>query len=341
MTNTTQLTDWISNDRRFPTSVSLKKVWPIYFSIALMFTFYHLQTIDRPFWIERSELHQSIIQGEAKSPYQYRVVSPMIAEAGGLIVEKAFSLTDKKQQAIAREIFYSGERLISVFLLFVFFHLLLQAYFPSEIAFAGTLLLGALHIYTYHSYYYQPDSPINLMFLALAMLLMVKKGPGGWLYPLMIVGALTRETFGIVVALHLAYFGLNRRTIKHSLGLFACWLATQLMLHIAYGQHPSYEGRPMSINIAEIPWPIFLYGLMWLIPIFGFRKIPQFFQRSLLLYVPPLIAADFLFGKVEETRLFLDLALIIIPSTLFVLLRSADETSDSDPGPKEHLAFSA
>jgi hypothetical protein len=113
------------------------------------------------------------------------------------------------------------------------------------------------------------------------------------------------------------------------------------MLHIAYGQHPSYEGRPMSINIAEIPWPIFLYGLMWLIPIFGFRKIPQFFQRSLLLYVPPLIAADFLFGKVEETRLFLDLALIIIPSTLFVLLRSADETSDSDPGPKEHLAFSA
>lgn len=44
----------------------------------------------------------------------------------------------------------------------------------------------------------------------------------------------------------------------------------------------------------------------------------------LWLFAMPLLLANFIFGKVEETRLFLDLAIVLIPSTLFVLLGDQD-----------------
>jgi hypothetical protein len=296
----------------------LRKFAIVYFSLALTFTFYHAQTINRRFWNERSEFHQAIVRGDFRSPYQYRILAPLLAEAGGSVVEKIFSLSSPKSSAGAREIFYVLQRLIATFLLFIFFHLYLRTWFTAELAFAGTLMLASLHVYTYHSYFYQPDSAWNILFLTIAVYLF-RRSEAGWLYPLTILGSLTRETFGLIVPLHLAYFGFKKKTLIHTAGLFLTWLSVQLLLRGVFGFKASFPARPPIDNLYEIGWPVFLFALMWLVPLFYYKRLPAFIRRAIFLVLPPLILANFAFGKVEESRLFLELAIILVPGTLFGL----------------------
>ncbi len=313
----------------FLRNTTLKKAAIIYFSLAVTFTFFHTQTINRRFWDQRSEFHQGVIQGDFKSPYQYRIISPLIAEAGGIIIEKTFGLTSPKSKAGAREIFYVLQRLFATFLLFIFFHLYLRTWLTTEMAFAGTLILAGLHVYTYNSYFYQPDSALNILLLTGAAYLFRRGEYKGRLYPLTILGSLTRETFGLIVPLHLAYFGFKIKTLKHTAGLFAVWLSVQVLLRAVFGLKPSFPSRPAIINLYEIGWMICLFSLMWLIPLIYYKRLPVFFRRAIVLVMPPLIAANFLFGKVEETRLFLDLSIILIPATLIGLFaRPADDSGD-------------
>jgi hypothetical protein len=301
-------------------SPRLKNAGIIYLSLAIMLTYYHAQTIDRKFWVERSEFHQGIIRGDFKSPYQYRILAPWMAEAGGWAVERVFGLEKVKPSAMAREAFYALQRILSIFLLFIFFHLFLRKWFSEEMSLAGTLLLAGLHLYTYRSYYYQPDSPLNILFLTIALYLFTRGEYKGWLYPLAVLGSFNRETFGLIVPLHLAYFGFKKETLKHTVGLFLTWLTVQLLLRGMFGIRPPFpDTRSISQNFNEIGWAVFLFSLMWVIPLIYFRRLPLFFRLALVLFAPPLILANFLFGKVEETRLFLDLAIVIIPCTLFAL----------------------
>lgn len=301
----------------------------IYLSLAFTLSFYHLETIDRPFWPDRSEFHQGIIKGDFKSPYQYRILAPWLVEVPSVIVENVVDIPPGKSAAMVREFFYLLQRLITVFLLFVFFHLYLQTWFSSDIAFAGTLLLAALHLFTYRSYYFQPSSPLSLLFLTVGALLMARGEFKGWLYPLTIVGSLARETFGLIVPMHISFFGLKRATLKHTVGLFLVWAAVQAALRGIFGIRPSFPERPIIMNLHEAPWPIFLYSLIWLIPLIGIRRIPSELRAMLLLYALPLVVVNVIFGKVEETRLFLDLAIVLIPATLFVLLGGQAKAQDS------------
>jgi hypothetical protein len=304
------------------TNTTLRSAAVIYFSFALMLCFYHAQTIDRRFWVERSEFHRGIIKGDFKAPYQYRIASPWLTEVPSIIVEKALDLSEEKELAMVREFFYLIQRLIATFLLFVVFHLYLRNWFTSEIAFSGTLILAGIHLFTYRSYFYQPDSPIHLLLLTSGAYLMAKGEYKGWLYPLTIFGSLTRETFGLIVPLHLAFFGFKKETLKHSLGLLLAWGAIQVLLRVFFGLKPSFPDRPLITNFYESAWPLFLFSLLWFIPIIYFRSIPLPFRRMMLLFAPPLVFANIIFGKVEETRLFLDLSIVLIPSTLFALFSS-------------------
>jgi hypothetical protein len=45
------------------------------------------------------------------------------------------------------------------------------------------------------------------------------------------------------------------------------------------------------------------------------------------------MVANFLFGKVEETRLFLELAIVLIPATFIVLFRIDAKTGGATDGP--------
>ncbi len=299
--------------------LSLKAAGVIYLSFAFTLSFYHFQTVDYPFLPDRREFHQGVIRGDFNAPYQYRILSPWLTEVPSIMAEKTLGLSTSKQAALTREFFYLLQRLIATFLLFLVFHLYLTKWFTSEIAFSGTLILAGLHIFTFRSYFFQPDSPLHLLLLTTGAYLMSRGEYKGWLYPLTIVGTLNRETFGLIVPLHMAFFGFRKKTLLHSAGLLMVWLAVQLSLRGVFGIRPRFPDRPLVTNFYESLWPLFLFSLMWVIPLIYFRRLPATFRWMMALFAPPLIIANIIYGKVEETRLFLDLALVIIPATLFIL----------------------
>lgn len=311
--------------------MTVRRASIVYLSLAFTFSFYHFQTINRPFWPERSEFHQGIIRGDFKSPYQYRILAPWLVEIPSVIVERVAGIPPGKPAAMVREFFYLTERVLAVFLLFVVFHLYMETWFSSDIAFGGTVLFAALQVFTYFSYFYQPSSPINLLLLTAGAWLMARGEFKGWLYPLTVVGSLTRETFGLIVPLHIAFFGVKGRTLKHTIGLFLVWAAVQAALRGIFGFRPSFPLSPLDTGLSDASWPVALFALMWFIPLVGIKRIPTELRWMLLMFGVPLITANVLFGKVEETRLFLDLGIVLIPATLFVLLsdRNAAQTSEA------------
>lgn len=315
------MVSYVSNESRLcAEGVSIGRSSIIYLALALMVSFYHFETINLPFATQRAEFHQGIIRGDFKSPYQYRVVAPWLVEVPSQMVDRVIDTSRGNRAILVREIFYALQRAVAVFVLFAVFHLLLLTWFRPDIAFAGTLLFAGLHLFTYRSYYFQPSSPLNLLFLTIGAWLMARGEFKGWLYPLTIIGSLTRETFGLIVPIHLSFFGLKRTTLKHTIGLFAVWAAVQIALRGIFGMRPSFPLRPLSVNFHEVFWPFFLFSLLWVIPLVGFRRLPSELRSMLLLFALPLVLVNFIFGKVEETRLFLDLAIVLIPSTLLVLL---------------------
>jgi hypothetical protein len=298
----------------------------IYLSFALTLTFYHAQTIERKFWQERKEFHEGIVGGQFYAPYQYRVGAIWLAEAGGWIAEKTLGLAPGKTAYLAREALYILERLFATWFLFIVFHLYLETWFTSERALGGTLILAGLHTYTYYSYYFQPDSVINILLLALGALWIVR-GATTRLYPLMLVASFVRETSGLLIAIFLAQHWRTRKGFLHAFGLFAVWVAVQLILRGMFGNRPFFPARPFSMQIENLGWPLFLFAIFWVVPILRFKTLPPFLARLLVLMTPPLIVANFWFGKVEETRLFLDLAIVLIPAALIGLFGAQKSTT--------------
>jgi len=289
----------------------------VYLSFALTLTFYHAQTIERPYRQERQEFHEGIIRGDFYAPYQYRIGATYLAEAGGRLVDRAYNLPVGSAYK-AREYMYILERLIATWLLFIVFHLYLEKWLSSEMAFSGTLILAGLHTYTYHSYFYQPDSVINILVLAIGTYWIVN-GETGRLYPLMFIGAFFRETSGLLIALYLAEHWRDRKAYRHIVGLFLAWLSVQILLRVVFGNRPFFPARPFDYQLYYLGWPVFLFSLFWLIPFIRLKSLPAFLTRGLLFMAPPLIVVNLIFGKVEETRLFLDLGLLLIPATMIVL----------------------
>ena len=309
--------------------LQFSRVLFIYFSLALTLTSYHTFHINRVSYNERSEYHQNIVAGEAKSPYQYRVLAPFLAEAGGFAMENLLDLSSGRPSVLAREVFYIALRFVATLITLVFFHKYLMTWLSSDIALSGTILLAGLHLYTFRQYFYQPSSSLYLMFLTVGTYLIVR-GSTAWIYPLIFLASLSRETGGILVALYIAYhWPLTRRSLLNVAGIFSSWLSAQIILRLVFPNADSVLTRPIHENFYyyNLFWPIFLFGVFWLIPLIRYRSLPPFLRRALLLVLPPVILVNFMWGKVEESRLFLDLAIVLIPSTFFVLCEAEPEAT--------------
>ncbi len=294
----------------------------VYCSLAGSFTFAHTQTLSRPFTLEREAFHTSILTGNAHRPYQYRVLAPFTVELLTAPAVAAFSLQGTRHERLLHETGYALLRLTTVFLFLVFFHLFLRNWFSDELALAGTLLYGALYFFTMHRYYYQPSSGVNLMMLALFCHWLMRGVRASRLALLAAVASLARETSGIVAALYLAKHGVNKKSLTGVLPIVGAWVAVQVSLRLVFGLAPGFEiTRRLADNLQPgvVVWPAFLFLLLWGIPFAGYRRLPPFFQRAIYLLVPSIVIANLFFGEVEETRLFLDLGLVLIPASFLVL----------------------
>jgi len=264
--------------------------------------------------------HTEIICARAPSPNQYRVLTPWIAHLLLPLVS-----TWAAFPYIAA---YFAVRAAATGLALLLFDRYLRTWFAPAAAAAGALALAAIIPFTYYPAVQESD-PINLLVL-IAAFWALANNRDALLFPLVLVGTLNRETtFLVPLAYLLARFGTQpaKRVALRTAGLAGCWVGAYGGLLVSYGVHRGYTSTVKVFeNLASwVPttFALLFFGVLWVLPFLALKlKPPTLLQRAIWL-LPPFVALQYLVGVVQEVRLFLPLAPIVIPLAWWVLFPEA------------------
>lgn len=281
-----------------------------------------------PHGVERVLRHDQIVGHVGEAPWTYRLLVPTLVEATRGIPEGL-----GWDPAPAIEATYAGWQFVFLLPLLLLFHGWMRAWVDPVWAVAGSLFFVALQGPSYAWYWFQPDSlPDLVAWLGVALLSLRAPGPAdGWLFALVLAGALNRETVVFAVGLHLALrwgreapLPLLARTA--ALGL--CWLAVFLGVRWRVGDRPwASDDTPaeyLADNLGSADWlgyALAFFGVAWIAPLGGWRLAPPALRRAALLMLPYL-ALQLLFGRIREVRLLLPLALVLVPMGALWLRRA-------------------
>ena len=155
-------------------------------------------------------------------------------------------------------------------------------------------------------------SILEAVFYALALLLMLT-GRVRWLYPLVMVATLNRETAVFIPVMAL----LVLRDWKHAAGLGAVWLATYGGIRLGIGPVPLHVtlGEIWAINTGRGLLPFLiglpLFGWLFWYAARGWRYAPDRLKRAALV-IPLYLAAVAVFGVWHEWRLLLPVLPVLV-----------------------------
>jgi len=279
--------------------------------LAAILAYVHLKYIDEPTLNAKIEQHQTFLAGKALYPYQYRAFLHLACEAflqassSFLAYERAFLF------------FQVGVIFSTAAASLLLFYRYLQIWFPDALALFGMAFLAAIHPVSFFNYHYQPSSSLILVIYISGMLLIYCE-QWGWLILCIAIASL--ERFEAAFFLILMYcLGAEKRT-----GRFWLFFAQYALIGIGsaaglrwyFGSQPYVHSAAfhLSYNL-HTPGTLLLavlYGPFWLWALLGFASAPRFLRRALLI-VPIFVLLHFFVAKVNEVRLFLPLAPILIP----------------------------
>ncbi len=265
--------------------------------------------------------HVDMITGCAPAPNQFRPLTPWLAEGIRLVIP-------------GQSLFYAYMLLRGIVTgvgLFAFDRYL-RAWFTPAAAAAGALALAAIIPFTYYRVVQESD-PLNLLVIVLAFLFLAR-GRDLWLLPLVLVGTLNRETTAMIPAVYLLARWREqpaRQVIWRTALLAACWAAVYFGLVALYRWRAYYCETVMWPRNTAAFLPtlqvIMVYGALWVLAVLGAKRGPLMLRRAIWL-VPPYIALHYVIAMVNEVRLFLPLAPIVIPLSWFVLFPEARLTAE-------------
>ena len=294
----------------------------LYIGLSLLLTFIHAINVNTRRDNARERRHMEIIEGRGKAPYGYRLLVPEIAEPIRRRLENV-GFT----RSTAREAAYLSLRWAFTLSGLLLFHAFLRAWFDAAWTVAGTLLFAALHPATYHYYWFQPASALDLALWLLAARLAQTRISAWWLLPIVMLGAFNRETivFAPLLYLALAYGRLPLRLLVIPLGaalaVFACVFLGLRWWIIG----PLPRVVPMSRVLQQNwnnPWwvvyAILFFGVLWVLPVIAWRRVRPELQR-LVLVMSPYLVLQILYGRIREVRLLLPLTMALIPVALDLL----------------------
>jgi len=303
----------------------------LYLGLALLLAQLHGERVNfGPKKGKRAERHELIVQGQGEAPWAYRAVVPWAAELTGRVVQ----LTGLPQQRSV-EWGYLFWRFVFTFGLFLLFHRFLGHWVPPPWPLLGTLLLAGLHGPSYAHYWFQPASSLDLLLWVAAAVLTIERR-WLWLFPLVVVGALNRETAVFIVLIHGALLWGREPLRAVSLrmaGLAACWalpfLGLRLVVDVAGWAHGSDPVGMFMANFSHGDWLLYalcFWGVLWVLPVLRWRTLPPRL-RALVVVLLPYLALQLVFGRIREVRLLLPLALALIP-VLLLTLRDLSKESE-------------
>ena len=301
-------------------------------SVAVVIAYGYFTRVAKPNFEPRLELHSQIIKGTAPSPYRYRILVPVIAEAlrGAL----GIAMPTKAAFLLA----YAIYDLIAISSLLVLLFYWLRTWFNSAQALVGVLFVAATMPVALQDHYFQPWSLLEAALFTAALL--VIHGRRYLLLSIIVaVAALNRETAILIPIAFLATLDVKgllssgpARDLRPILlfgGLCAIWAVGFFGLRElrgpAAGVEPVHDLFARNITRANLLLAfrnggMFLGGF-WVFAALGLRCAPAFIRRSVLL-IPLYVAAISVWGVWYEVRLLMPLYPLLIPLGLsFLYLR--------------------
>jgi hypothetical protein len=256
-----------------------------------------------------------MISSTAPAPNQYRPLVPWLAEMLRVVLP-GHNLV----------MAYSVLRGLVTGSTLYFFDRYLQSWFAPAVAAGGALALAAILPFTYQRVVQESD-PINLLVFTLAFWAMVK-GRDLLLIPIVLFGTLNRETTAMLPAVYLlGNLGVKplREVARKTAILGFCWCLVYGGLRLFYGHRSYYSDVIMWNNNVTSWYPsravLLLFGMIWVLSLFGAKSGPLLLRRALLL-LPFYLALHYVIALVNEVRLFLPWAPVVVPLAWFALYPS-------------------
>ena len=268
--------------------------------------------------------HARSLNGVSTAPNQYRLLEYYIPQ----FIHAIFRLNIVDA--------YVLQRFVWTALTFIVFHIYLRKWFDGKVSVIGTLFLAATMQWTYFNHIKECE-PLNILIFLLG-LYAIREGAWRWLLRILIVGAFNKST---VIFLPLIYFFCWYRVVDlkklclRTVLLFApviviCgairWIYREVpyetsLFKFTYNVHGFIEEAgqlPFRFYWAPHLYIFFLYGIFWIMAFMSFGEKPLFLRRAALI-IPLFIITHLVIARIDEARLFLPLAPIIIPMGLFSL----------------------
>ncbi len=298
--------------------------------VGLFFFYLGLGFVSALVWARIADLarlpswHLEMIGGYAPAPNQYRPLTPWLAESLRLLLPG--------HQVFTAYILLRG---LITGLTFYFFDRYLRTWFNPPAAAGGALALAAILPFTYFRVVQESD-PINLLVFVLAFSALAKDREF-LLLPLILLGTLNRETTALIPAIYLLSNWGRRPTAQlawRTASFAAAWILVYGSLRLGYGHREYYCDLIMwPLNTAT--WGptihvVLFFGVMWVLAFLGAKGAPLLLRRSLWL-LPPYVALHYVVAMVQEVRLLLPLAPVLIPLTWRALFPEEPPSSRSKP----------
>ena len=285
----------------------------------------------------RIEFEEKILSGDHDSPYQYRILKPLIAKAIQLVV---VPLTQEMRTAhIVSHAMLVGACFL---LLYYLFFLYLRRIFTEQAAITGLVLL-ALVIPLATTGYYMVGDFLTLMFFAAGFALFFND-KDQYLPAVIFVGAFNRQQIIILLVFYVIHLYSTDQLFKRSrlavlvasvLAFGTAWFAVRFYFGFKPDPYPILLHTTSNMEIGNlvgrtIPlWTAQILGFA-ILSALSFKNAGKFFRLSFI-FLAPYALLFFLKGYLWELAKFLPVYLILIPMSLKTVFKD-DVSSSNDRG---------
>lgn len=294
-----------------------------------------LRGVNSVAYIQVFELgaHEDALHGTGVNPGEYRVLSELAAEVP---VRAARALGFHHPQVVGFEAF----RVLQNVLIFAALWILLRRFgFDRRASALGLALLAWAMTQALHNsgLAFNTYTDVALYLFAAVLLL---DGRYAWIVPLTLVGALNRETSGLIPVMLIAVavtLGLRtdsgRRALRWGIVALVVYAAATVALREIVGPAPLFKPFGLSPGGAYLEFNL-RSGLTWenlfrtvnIVPILalaGVRRWPRELKAFAVAIVPAWVVIHLLASILAETRLLLvPYAVVLIPGVLFAVFSS-------------------
>lgn len=273
------------------------------------------------------ELHSQILNNEAYSPYQYRILVPNLLNL--FIVPISSMVSYNLAFKVISIIYFFSCITIYLSILYSF----LSKFFDNFQSLFGIMIIGITIPLALRDHYYQPWTILEALFILISMIL-IEKDKFVSLILILILATLNRETAVLIPLLYFFIkvfsfsitnkeFNIEYKNLSKFLGLIFVWLV------IFFGLRMLLPSNTDNITLASV-WEFntskyglfkafinisMFLGFLWIYLISGFKQSPDFIKKSSLI-IPIYLLAVLLFGMWYEVRLLIILYPLFIPIIL-------------------------